>query len=135
MKYSPATNGFYDIYYPENILPSDAFDISDDLYFSLLAAQEAGKQIKAVNGQPAAVDIVPQPVTQISPRQIRMAMTQLGLRNEVEAAVTAGDQDMKDWYEFSTYFDRNHPQVLAMAAALNVDDQELDALWALAATL
>lgn len=75
------------------------------------------------------------PVTQISPRQIRMAMTQLGLRSQVEAAVAAGDQDMKDWYEFSTYFDRNHPQVLAMAAALNVDDQELDTLWALGATL
>lgn len=78
---------------------------------------------------------VPLPVTQISPRQIRMALTQLGLRNQVEAAVVAGDQDMKDWYEFSTYFDRNHPQVLAMAAALNVDDQELDTLWALGATL
>ena len=135
MKYSPTTNGFYDIYYPENILPSDAFDISDEVYFSLLSAQEAGKQIKNINGQPAAVDIVPQPVTQISPRQIRMAMTQLGLRNQVEAAVAAGDQDMKDWYEFSTYFDRSHPQVLAMAAALNVDDQELDTLWALGATL
>lgn len=73
--------------------------------------------------------------TQISPRQIRMALTQLGLRSQVEAAVLAGDQDMKDWYEFSTYFDRNHPQVLAMATALGVTSQELDALWALGATL
>ena len=135
MKYSPTTNGFYSPDYPESVLPSDAFDISDDLYFSLLAAQEAGKQIQAVNGQPVAVDRVVTPVTQISPRQIRMAMTQLGLRNDVEAAVAAGDQDMKDWYQFSTFFDRNHPQVLAMAAALNVDDQELDTLWALGATL
>lgn len=78
---------------------------------------------------------IPSAVTQISPRQIRMAMTQLGLRNDVEAVVAAGDQDMKDWYQFSTFFDRNHPQVLAMAAALNVDDQELDTLWALGATL
>lgn len=78
---------------------------------------------------------VPLPVTQISPRQIRMALTQLGLRNEVETAVAAGDQDMKDWYEFSTYFDRNHPQVISMAAALGVDDQELDTLWKLGATL
>jgi hypothetical protein len=73
--------------------------------------------------------------TKISPRQIRMALTQSGLRSQVEAAVAAGDQDMKDWYEFSTYFDRNHPQVLAMATALGVSDQELDALWALGATL
>lgn len=135
MKYSPTNNGFYDIYYPENILPSDAFYISDEIYFSLLSAQEAGKQIKAINGQPVAVDIIPQPVTQISPRQIRMALTQLNLRSQVEAAVAAGNQDMKDWYEYSTYFDRNHPQVLAMATALNVTDAQLDALWALAATL
>lgn len=71
----------------------------------------------------------------LSPRQIRMALTQLGLRNDVEAAVAAGDQDTKDWYEFSTYFDRNHPQVLAMAQTLGVDDQELDNLWELGSTL
>jgi len=74
-------------------------------------------------------------VTQISPRQIRMALTQMNLRTQVEAAVAAGDQDLKDWYEFSTYFDRNHPQVTAMAQILNVSDAELDALWELGATL
>lgn len=73
------------------------------------------------------------PVTQISPRQIRMALTQMGLRSAVEAAVTAGNQDLKDWYEFSTYFDRNHPQVLAMATQLNVSKEELDMLWYLGA--
>lgn len=77
----------------------------------------------------------PEPVTQISPRQLRMALTQLNLRSQVETAVTAGDQNIKDWYEYSTYFYRNHPQVLAMAAALNVDDATLDSLWALGATL
>lgn len=102
-----------------HLLPEGSVQITDE---EAAAIQEANKP-------------VPAPVTQISPRQIRMAMTQLGLRTQVEAAVAAGDQDMKDWYEFSTYFDRNHPQVLTMAAALNVDDQELDTLWALGATL
>jgi hypothetical protein len=77
----------------------------------------------------------PLPITEISPRQIRMALTQFGLRSQVETAISASDQDMKDWYEFSTYFDRNHPQVLAMAAALNVTEADLDALWKLGATL
>lgn len=103
----------------EYLLPEGSVQITDA---EAAAIQEANKP-------------TPTPVTQISPRQIRMAMTQLGLRNDVEAAVAAGDQDMKDWYQFSTFFDRNHPQVLAMAAALNVDDQELDTLWALGATL
>ena len=103
----------------EDHLPTTCVRITD----------EEGKAIEEANKPP------PPSVTQISPRQIRMALTQLGLRNEVETAVAAGDQDMKDWYEFSTYFDRNHPQVISMAAALGVDDQELDTLWKLGATL
>lgn len=71
----------------------------------------------------------------ISPRQIRMALTRAGLRSAVEAAVTAGDQDLKDWWEFSTYFDRTHAQVTAMATALGVTDDQLDALWQMGATL
>lgn len=89
----------------------------------------------AEGNMPDPADPAPVASAQISPRQIRMALTQLGLRNDVEAAVAAGDQDTKDWYEFSTYFDRHHPQVLAMAQALGVDDQELDALWELGGTL
>lgn len=89
----------------------------------------------AEGNTPDPADPVPVASPQISPRQIRMALTQLGLRTQVEAAVAAGDQDLKDWYEYSTFFDRNHPQVTAMAAALNVSDAQLDALWELGATL
>ena len=103
----------------EHLLPAGSVAITDA---EAAVIQEANKP-------------TPASVTRISPRQIRMAMTQLGLRSQVEAAVAAGDQDMKDWYEFSTYFERNHPQVLAMAVTLNVDSEELDNLWALAATL
>ena len=71
----------------------------------------------------------------LTPRQIRMALTRAGLRDEVEAAVAAGDQDIKDWWEFSTAFERNHPEVLAMQAALSVSNSTLDALWALGASL
>ena len=103
----------------EDHLPTTCVRITD----------EEGKAIEEANKLP------PPSVTQISPRQIRMALTQMGLRNAVEAVVAAGDQNLKDWYEFSTYFDRNHPQVLAMATALNVTDAQVDALFDLAATL
>lgn len=135
MKYSPTINGFYASDHLEKNLPIDAFEISDELYFSLLDAQEAGKQIIAVNGMPVAISKQQPIITQISPRQIRMALTQMNLRSQVETAVAAGDQNLKDWYEFSTYFDRNHLQVIAMAQALNVTNAQLDLLWALAATL
>lgn len=78
----------------------------------------------------------PVPVPQsVSPRQIRQALTRAGLRASVEAAVAAGDQDTKDWYQFSNPFERSNPVVAAMGAALNVSDAQLDALWVLADTL
>ena len=77
----------------------------------------------------------PPPIAPISPRQIRQALTRAGLRTAVEAAVAAGDQDLKDWYEFSTAFERLNPQVTAMGAALGQTSEQLDALWALGASL
>lgn len=81
---------------------------------------------------PAPPVVVPQSV---SPRQIRQALTRAGLRASVEAAVAAGDQDTKDWYEFATAFDRSNPVVSALGAALNVSDAQLDDLWILADSL
>lgn len=71
----------------------------------------------------------------VSPRQIRQALTRAGLRASVDAAVAAGDQDTKDWYEFATSFDRSNPVVAALGALLNVSDAQLDDLWILAASL
>lgn len=77
----------------------------------------------------------PPPIAPISPRQIRQALTRAGLRAAVEAAVAAGDQDLKDWYEFSTAFERLNPQVVAMGEALSVSPASLDDLWTLGAQL
>jgi len=73
--------------------------------------------------------------TTVSPRQIRQALSRAGLRTAVEAAVAAGDQDTKDWYEFATEFHRASPVVAELAAALNVSSEALDGLWTLAASL
>ena len=62
-------------------------------------------------------------------------MTEMNLRTDVEAAVAEGDQTLKDWYERAKKFKRHDPMVLALAAALAVTDEQLDALWALAASL
>jgi len=74
-------------------------------------------------------------VAPLTPRQIRMALSRAGLRSTVEGAVVAGDQDLKDWWEWSQAFERLHPQVVAMGAALGQTDEDMDALWALGATL
>lgn len=70
-----------------------------------------------------------------SPRQIRQALTVAGLRAAIESAVAAGDQNLKDWWEFATAFDRLHPQVVAMGAVIGKTPEEVDAVFELAATL
>ncbi len=80
--------------------------------------------------------IVPMPIPKsISPRQIRQALTRVGLRNAVELAVSSGDQDTKDWWEFSTEFLRDHSEVLKVQQGLGKTDDEVDSIWKLAGTL
>jgi hypothetical protein len=71
----------------------------------------------------------------VSPRQIRQALSQVGLRTAVESAISSSNQDTKDWYEYGTLFERSHPQVIGMGIALGVSSSDLDNLWLLAATL
>jgi hypothetical protein len=65
---------------------------------------------------PEPADIPPVIIQPVSPRQIRQALTAVGLRASVEATVAAREQDVKDWWEFSTAFDRLHPAVVEMGA-------------------
>ena len=99
-----------------------------------LAAKDA--EIAALEVQVVALTPAPSaPAVVASPRQIRQALTAADMRAAVEDTVAAGDQDIKDWWNFSTAFERTNPQVTAMATALGVSDEELDGLWALAVTL
>ena len=80
--------------------------------------------------------VPPTPVpSEVSPRQIRQALTAMALRDPVEYAVSQSDQDTKDWWEFATTFERAHPMVAGMAQALGVSEQQLDQLFILAGSL
>lgn len=83
----------------------------------------------------SAIPVPPMHIQSISPRQIRQALTRAGLRESVEVAVAAGDNDLKDWWEFSTSYDRLNPQVVGMGELLGQTDEKLDALWLLGHTL
>ena len=78
---------------------------------------------------------VKEPLPAVSARQIRQALTLANLRDQVEAAVATGDQDLKDWWGYSNDFERLNPQVTAMGTALAQTDKQLDDLWILGATL
>lgn len=78
--------------------------------------------------EPLPAPAAPVP-SSISPRQIRQALTRAGLRQQVEDSVAAGDQDLKDWWEFATEFLRDNPHVAMMAKQLGISDSQLDDLW------
>jgi hypothetical protein len=76
-----------------------------------------------------------QQIHDITPRQIRHALNRKGWRGMVESAVSQGSQDLKDWWEFSTIYERNHPLVDSMGQNLGLSSQDIDDLWILASTL
>ncbi len=89
----------------------------------------------AEGNTPEPADPIPVPPIIVTPRQIRQALTRLGLRAQVEAAVSVGDQDFKDWWEFSTQVEENHQMVTDMAQLLGIGGTELHALFLLGAEL
>jgi len=103
-------------------------DPANSDYMAYLKWLEAGNT-------PEPADPVVVPPIVVSPRQIRQALNAMYLRSRVEAAVSAGNQDLKDWWEFATQFEENHPMVKGMAQQLEVSDAELHNLFVLASTL
>lgn len=95
-----------------------------------LTAQEIADIAQVANTQQTLKQ-----VQYVTPRQIRMALARAGLRTLVESAVAAGSQDLQDWYEFSTTFQRDQPLVVQMGIDMGQSPAQLDALWQLAATL
>lgn len=89
----------------------------------------------AAGGTPEPADPVPAPIRTVTPRQLRLALNAMGLRSAVETYVAAANQDVKDSWEYSTVFERDHPLLVAAGHALGKTDAEIDALFALAVTL
>jgi len=141
--YSPQTKAFYDNDINE-VMPPDVVTLTTEQYSQLLIGVNSGKTISLdAGGNPILV--TPAPLTSaqqaallsVSPRQIRLALSQLGLRESLESAIAASGQysAISDWYNFSTQFDRGNPEVAEYAAQLNITSDKVDALWILAATL
>lgn len=72
----------------------------------------------------------------ISPRQFRQSLNHFGFRQQVDNGVAAStDQNLKDWYEFTSDFQRHHPEVLSMAQQLGFTSDQLDQVWIYGAAL
>jgi hypothetical protein len=76
------------------------------------------------------------PSWEVSPRQIRLALNHLGLRDLIENAVnSSNNRDLKDFWEYSISVDRYHPLVEQIASSLGIDSVQVDALFELAEKL
>jgi len=115
-------NGEEQVIRTQTTFPEDVTEaVMAEFALNLIAAYEAS--------------LIPPVPQQVTPRQIRQALTRAGLRDAVEYAVSQSSQDVKDWWGYSTVFERQNPQVIGMAAALGVSDSQVDDLWRLGDTL
>ncbi len=95
-------------------------------------------QINVQTGEQAVVEYTPDIPVQVnsviivSPRQIRQALTQVGLRDSVESIIGVSEQNLKDWWEYATQFESDHPQVIAMGQALSQSEEQIRTLFELA---
>ena len=80
-------------------------------------------------------------VEKVTRRQFLQGLTRIGLRAQVMAWRAAldptdpADLDLIDWYDESQFFERQNPELLAVAAAFGLSDEQVDAAFALMVTL
>ena len=79
---------------------------------------------------PPTPEPTPEPVPlSITPRQIRLQLTAMGLRQQVEDWVATQPLTTKDWWEFSLSIDRNNQMLIDAAAHFGLTSEQLDQLF------
>lgn len=73
--------------------------------------------------------------TTVTPLQIRRALRQAGLMDEVAAFVEASPPEVREAWEYAIQIDRMNELIAAAAASIGATDEDVDDLFRLAATL
>jgi hypothetical protein len=77
----------------------------------------------------------PPPVISASPRQIRLALSQIGIRQQVEDYVNTQSITVQDNWHYASIFYPDNALLIAAAAALGKTSADIDALFKLAASI
>lgn len=78
---------------------------------------------------------VPTPVGMVSKVQLFLAAHQLAILDDLIAGQGVLPTELRIIWDWTTYFYRQQPLILAIAAQVGLDDAALDELFALAATM
>jgi len=73
--------------------------------------------------------------TSVTPLQIRRALRQTGLLDEVQSFIESSSVEVREAWEYAIQIDRNNELIIGAANAIGVSEQEVDNLFRLAATL
>ena len=73
--------------------------------------------------------------TTVTPLQIRRALRQAGLMDEVAAFVEASPPEVREAWEYAIQIDRMNELIAAAAASIGATDEDVDDLFRIAATL
>lgn len=81
----------------------------------------------------AAYVVPPPPIpTSVTPLQIRKAIRISGLKSQVDAYISALDEEVVEAWEYATMIERNNTFVLGAQEAFSMSDQQVDDLFVLA---
>lgn len=75
------------------------------------------------------------PQLSVTPRQARLALYQTGLLDPIAAWIAQADAATRIEWEFALEIRRDWPPIQACATALGLTEEQLDGLFAVAATL
>lgn len=73
--------------------------------------------------------------TSVTPLQIRRALRQVGLLDEVQNFVENSSAEVREAWEYAIQIDRNNDLIIGAANTIGISEQEVDSLFRLAATL
>lgn len=89
-----------------------------------------------INGVFSKAEIAVEVPQTLTPRQIRIQLTNSGLRQQVEDIIAnTDDYALKDWWEYSLDYKRDNPILIDMATQLGLTDEQIDDMFIQASKL
>ena len=71
----------------------------------------------------------PTPMPELTPRQLRLALLDIGITEEQIDTKLSGDARGKIEWKYASTYKRNHPLVAQLGAAFGLRPSDMDALW------